>query len=292
MDELPIGPASPLVPTGDDDRYFDYCLEPYTPRRSTRGKLRGETLLWHGLEIAGATQDIEACLRAIQEHAGRDATVFGAKRIGEHLSWELYFYDPQKEEPRVRAGAVARAVEPWLSIVPVVRESVPYFMFSFNLTPEMRRGDRVESVNLYLAEPVGHAGRSYCQTERALELENTYHFFHPKRDVREVLYRIRSSVFVDWSVHDVSRVLVPELFNCNRVCVAKKRHADAVYYSGIDVDQLAWFLHRYDWPERTQRFVADHAAKLDHLRFDVGIDYVVDPKGSIVASKTSYYSTL
>jgi hypothetical protein len=58
------------------------------------------------------------------------------------------------------------------------------------------------------------------------------------------------------------------------------------------VDQLAWFLHRYDWPERTQRFVADHAAKLDHLRFDVGIDYVVDPKGSIVASKTSYYSTL
>ena len=41
-----------------------------------------------------------------------------------------------------------------------------------------------------------------------------------------------------------------------------------------------------------RRFVAEHAERLDHLRFDVGLDYLTDASGTIVMPKSSYYSTL
>ncbi|HEY3500057.1 MAG TPA: hypothetical protein VGK73_35450, partial [Polyangiaceae bacterium] len=263
MDPVPVS-TSPLVPASETDRYFDYCLEPYTPRANPSGKWRGESLLWQSLEVAGASAPVAECLRAIQRHAGRDATVFGVKWAEGKLSWELYFYDPQKRDARVRVESIARVLAERFPFTTTVRESVPYFMFSFNLAPSLRTGDRIEALNLYLAEPVGQAGRSYRQTAASHELENTYHFFHPKRDVREVLYRIKSSSFVDFGVLDVGKVLFPELVTCNRVCVSKKRTADALYYSGIGVEQLAWFLRRFGWPAEISSFIEAEAPRLDH----------------------------
>ncbi len=280
-----------MVPTTPGDRYFDYCLQPYEPRCSPVGKLRGETLLWHSFDVAGASDTVRAATRGLQKHAGSDATVWGVKHAAGALWWELYLYDPQKEDPRVTVGSVTRALAPWLQLVPAVRESIPYFMFSFDLRPGWGPGHAVDALNVYLAEPVGQAGRSYAVRERALELENVYHFFHPKLEIREVLARIRSSTFVDFSAIDVGRVLFPELLSCRRICVAKKRRSDAVYYSGIDVDQLLWFLRRFGYPPAIVDFVDGHRASLDHLRFDVGVDYAAAGDGIDVA-KTGFYSTV
>jgi hypothetical protein len=280
-----------LVPTTPEDRYFDYCLQAYEPRCSPVGKLRGESLLWHSFEVAGASETVRAATRGLQAHAGRDATVWGVKHAAGALWWELYFYDPQKEDPRVTVGSVTQALEPWLHLAPRMRESVPYFMFSFDLRPEWGAGHAVDALNVYLAEPVGQAGRSYVLRESGLELDNLYHFFHPKLEIREVLARIRSSTFVDFSAIDVGRVLLPELLSCRRICVAKKRRSDAVYYSGIDVDQLLWFLRRFHHPASIVDFVAGHRSRLDHLRFDVGIDYTAGRDGIEVA-KTGFYSTV
>lgn len=282
----------PLVASTDEDRYFDYCLQPYDPLRDPRGKLRSESLLWNSLDVAGAPPALDEVLRAIQRTAGRDMTVVGVKHQGGRLWWELYFYDRLKEDPAVRAASIINAVAPWFRIVPGPRETVPYFMFSFDVHPETAEGGSVEVVNLYLPYYEVQGGRSYKLSADRLEMDNVYRFLHPKTEIRQIVHDIQQSVFVDYTRVSLSRVLLPELIDCNRICVAKKRFADAVYYSGIDVGQLLFFLRTFGYPAPITAFVAASRARLDHLRFDVGIDYTMRPDGSLVMTKSSYYCTL
>lgn len=291
MSTLRPGRRDPEVPTSAHDRYFDYCLQPYEPLRSPVGKLRGESLLWASLDAVNGTSFVDEAISALAAHAGRDATVWGVKHDAGRIWLELYLYDPTKESPRVTVSEVARALAPWLDIRPKVSEQTPYFMFSLDVAPSWDAPREVDAINLYFAEPVGQAGRSYVVREGDAELDNYYHFFHPKRDVREVLARIRSSLFVDFREHDLARVLLPELVDCRRVCVAKKRRADAIYYSGIDVDQLLWFLRRWSYPASIVEFATRNRARLDHLRFDVGLDYLARD-GAVAIRKTGFYSTV
>jgi hypothetical protein len=284
--------ARPLVPATDEDRFFDYCLQPYDPLRDPRGKLRSECLLWNSLDVAAAPPSLDAALSAVQRTAGRDLTVIGVKHQAGRLWWELYFYDRLKEDPAVRAASIIDTVAPWFRVVPRPRETVPYFMFSFDLQPETAAGGSVDVVNLYLPYYEVQGGRSYKLSGDRLEMDNVYRFLHPKTEIRHILHEIRQSVFVDFTRVQLSRVLWPELIDCNRICVAKKRFADAVYYSGIDVGQLLFFLRALDYPAEIQAFVATQRAQLDHLRFDVGIDYTMQPDGSIVMTKSSYYCIL
>jgi hypothetical protein len=281
-----------LVYTSDDGRFFDYCLQPYDPIRDPHGKLRSESLLWNSLDVAAAPPAVDEALRAVQARAGRDMTVVGIKHHEGRLWWELYFYDRLKEDASVRATSIIETVAPWFTIRPHPRETVPYFMFSFDLLPDTANGGTVDVVNLYLPYYEIQGGRSYKLSLDRLEMDNVYRFLHPKTEIREILHEIRQSVFVDYSRVCLSKVLLPELIDCNRICVAKKRFADAVYYSGIDVGQFLFFLRRFAYPPLIAAFVEAHCSEFDHLRFDVGIDYTMRPDGSVVMTKSSYYCTL
>jgi hypothetical protein len=284
--------ARPLVSSTDTDRFFDYCLQPYDPLRDPRGKLRSESLLWNSLDVAGASPSLDEALHAIQRSVGRDMTVFGVKHCQGRIWWELYFYDRLKEDPAVRATPILEAVAPWFRVLPRPHESVPYFMFSFDVAADTADGGTVDVVNLYLPYYEVQGGRSYKLGADRLEMDNVYRFLHPKTEIREILHEIRQSVFVDYSRVSLSQVLLPELIDCNRICVAKKRFADAVYYSGIDVGQLIFFLRRLGYPAPIREFVETHRSRLDHLRFDVGIDFTMEPDGTVTMTKSSYYGTL
>lgn len=282
------------IPSAPGDRYFDYCLQPYQPRRPPKGNLRAENLLWQSLHVSGCAESFRAPLRALQQSLGRDMTVWGTKFDGRDLWWELYVYDPRKEDPAATLDGLRRTLAPWVEMVPTPRESIPYMMVSFDLfsrTFDERRP--VSEVNLYLTGTPGHEGRSYRLEGSSAQLENTYCFMEPKRDIDRVLPLLKSSVFVDYSDPKVlSRVLIPELFGCKKVCIAKKRHRDAIYYSGIDVEMLLWFLRRFGYPPALVDFVARDRQRFEHLYFDVGIDYEQDTEGSIHYTKTSFYGTI
>ena len=55
-----------LLRTAPGDRYFDYCLEPYRPRRPTTGKLRAENLLWAALAHAGIEDAARPVIEALR----------------------------------------------------------------------------------------------------------------------------------------------------------------------------------------------------------------------------------
>ena len=298
IDPLMLRPGS-LIESGPEDRYFDYCLEPYRPRRAWRGKLRSENILWHSLAVGGVADALRPSLLAIQESLGRDMTVWGVKWDGSRLFWEVYVYDPLKEEPLATAHAISEAIRPWIQVLPAPRESIPYAMVSFDLDAVIAARGTVEELNLYLVGEVGHAGRSYKLRADApgsvgvYELENTYRFLDAKREIDHILPLIQASVFVDYTnAAMLSKVLLPELFACKKICVAKKRRADGIYFSGIAVEQLVFFLERFGYPTALLEFVKRHRERFEHLSFDVGIDYRPGADGStIVYPKTSFYGT-
>ncbi|RLB51473.1 MAG: hypothetical protein DRJ42_16765 [Deltaproteobacteria bacterium] len=281
-----------LAPATETDRYFDYCLEPYRPRRPWKGKLRSENLLFHSLTVGGAQDALTEPLRAIQGHVGRDLTVWGIKWDGAALFWELYFYDPQKEAPEATLSSITKAMAPYFTITPAIDEATPYVMASFDVRAE-NRGGSVDTVNLYLTGEEAHAGRSYSVSRGRSELENTYRFMPPKTEIDEVLSLLEASVFVDYKdPRTLSRVLIPELFACKKICVSKKRDRDAIYFSGIDVDQLLFFFERFSYPDELVGFVREQKESFEHLYFDVGVDYRRGPDGALEYPKTSYYGTL
>ncbi|MBX3184941.1 MAG: hypothetical protein KF915_20130 [Polyangiaceae bacterium] len=282
-----------LLEASATDRYFDYCLEPYRPRRPFRGKHRAENLLWHSVLHAGVKSAFQAPLRAVQEHVGRDLTVWGVKWDGRELWWELYFYDPAKESEHATLSSIAGALAPFARVLPQVSEHVPYMMVSFDLRADTFARGEVPFVNLYLTGETAHAGRSYRVGKDSAELENTYRFMEPKRHVDDVLSLVKSSLFTSFTEPQVlSQVLIPELFACKKVCVSKKRQTDAVYFSGIDVSQLLWFMRRFSYPAPLVQFLERHQASYEHLYFDVGVDYRIGPSGGVEYPKTSYYGVL
>lgn len=286
-------PTFPLLPSTENDRYFDYCLEPYRPRRPWHGKLRGENLFWHSLQVGGCRDALSPPLRALQASLGPDMTVWGVKHDGKALFWELYFYDPQKEDKAARIESISATLAPWWRFAPSIAESVPYMMASFDFSASVEQTKRIDEWNLYLTGERHHAGRSYKARADRVELENTYRFFEAKRESEQVLALLQSSMFIDYTAPAVlSKVLIPELFACKKICVAKKRTCDAIYYSGISIEQLVWFLKKFSYPPELLAFVEHHQERFEHLFFDVGLDYMMDASGEIVYPKTSYYGTL
>ena len=85
----------------------------------------------------------------------------------------------------------------------------------------------------------------------------------------------------------VSRIL-DGIRDCRTICVANKQTHDCVYFSGVNVDQLLWFLNRFSYPEPIRSFIADNRSNLDHLLFDVGFDYRMDGT-SLAVLKSGYY---
>lgn len=273
------------------DPALNYCLWNYAPAAPAEDKFRAANLLWHSFEVAGLDERAFAILDAIREAIGPFRTVFGVKLLPHGLAWELYFYDYARQGRAVSATRVLEAIAPWVASPVRVNENLPYFMFSLDLDARIAAGEQpLDVVHLYVGNPhsLVSSGIAYGVRERTTTLENFYFFFDAQAQQREVEDKISCSAYYDTTTLPLERILLPELKDCQTICVANKQTHDCVYFSGIVVDQLLFFLDWLRYPEAIVAFVREHRARLDHLRFDVGFDYRVED-GRLVVLKSGYY---
>jgi hypothetical protein len=85
--------------------------------------------------------------------------------------------------------------------------------------------------------------------------------------------------------------LRPELLDCEVIVVANKKFHDGIYFSRVKIDPLIEFLDRERFPDSLVGFVKRYRADLDHMLYDVGIDYVVE-QGVVKILKTAFYGLL
>jgi len=281
----------PLEATTGQDRFFDFCMWEYRPKVPHANKFRSANLLMHSFDALGVDGRGDEVIRRIREAIGEGRTVWGIKNSPGGISWEFYFYDYRRRDRTVSVARVLDALRPMVPSGIAVNDSMHYFMFSIDIDGALLSGKRpLDEVHLYIGN-VGSAvssGISYSATAQGMSLENFYFFFDAEKQMDEIVTKVVCSAFMDSSRVPVDQVLWPELRNCKIIVVANKKQHDGVYFSGITIDQLIFFLTRMNYPETLVSFIKHNRAMLDHLQYDVGFDYRMEG-GALSILKSCYY---
>lgn len=310
---LAVRPEEPADP---DEVLRDYVLAPYPPRRDPRGGLRAVNLLVESFALAGLEARGVAVIDRLRAQLGPGRTVWGVKyrrgavaspsSIGScpdgaptqddqagALSWELYVYDPDRERAEATVDAVGAALAGVVE-VPGLDRPIAHHMWSLELDAGALAGRGPGRLTVYVngADRAG-ASRSYTLDGRGPALANLYTFHDPRTQPRAILERVRTSVHLGAPPDGVAAVIWPGLHRCRRLCVANKRHADGLYFSGVDTDQLAHFLARLDWPAALRAHVDGRRHRYAHLAWDVGFDFTIGdrPGAPPRIDKSAVYAT-
>jgi hypothetical protein len=278
--------------TTEQDVFYDYCLWGYQPVAPHAGKLRSVNLLAHSFEVAGINPRAFELIPALRAGIGQSRTVWGVKRRGETLSWEFYFYDYRRRERERSITRVLEILRPFVGCEVRADERRPYFMFSLDIDDALLTGSRqLGEVHMYVGNVGSTVSSGICYELTpggGSRLENFYFFFDARRQLKEITGKVACSAYLDATRLDLNRILWPELCDCRVIVVANKQHSDGIYFSGIGVDQLLFFLERMRYPAALRAFVEEHRHLLDHLTYDVGIDYRMEGD-ELVYLKSAYY---
>jgi len=276
----------------NSDHFFDYCLNKYIPEKDFLNKYISSNLFFHSIYSSQYSENLSKFTTALREKIGRNKTVWGVKNINSKISWEFYFYNQHKNNPQVLASEILPILERFFQCPISIDETNPYFMFSFNISDISIKTKAIGELNLYVTDLQNDipAGISYTYSSQGKKLGNHYRFYDPitqKKLLTEDL--LKSEPFLNNSI-SIEEILLPELINCNKICLAEKQNVNSIYFSGIVIDSFTSFLKAFNYNIQTINFLKDNYNHLDHLKFDVGYDYTIkDNKIQIV--KSSYYGT-
>ncbi|EAR60228.1 hypothetical protein [Neptuniibacter caesariensis] len=275
------------------DPLLDYCLWPYEPESELSGKQRSINLLLASFDAADLGEEAIALIHAIRDLMGRDRTVWGVKQVDGALSWEFYFYDYERLERRNSIKRLLTGMPERLSSNLNYSEDSPYFMFSIDLTADQFSKGRakLDEVNIYVGNDGSNvsSGLCYSLTSSGLSLSNLYYFYDTRAEREDIRAKIASSAHLDLRKLRFERILIPELADCQTTVVANKKSNEGIYFSRIKVDQLIWFLEHMGYPASILSYANEARSELNHLLYDVGLDYRMLSDGSIDILKTSYY---
>ncbi len=276
----------------NQDLFYNYCLWEYRPLVPWENKFRSVNLLFHSFEMAGVDERMFALVQAIRREIGMSMTVWGLKHFQGKIGWEFYFYDYRRRQRERSMSKVLKALEPFIGGCNVrVNENHHYFMFSIDINNDLVSGSRsLDEIHMYIGNPGStvSSGICYSLTGDKARLENFYFFFDPQRQRDEVIAKICCSAQVGAAFIDIDRILWPELRECKTICLANKQQSDCIYFSGINVDQLIFFLKALQYPGELCAFVEENRSRLDHLQYDVGFDYRMEGD-LLIIEKSGYY---
>jgi hypothetical protein len=286
--------AGALERTTPHDRYADYCLWDYQPVAPPAGKLRCANLLWRAIDATGSGAHLKAACEALREELGPFRTVFGVKKIADRLSFEFYFYDYGRLERDVSITRVLEILSPFVDCPLHYSEGRPYFMFSIDLDNDVASRRRpLDVINVYVGNPGSSVSSGICYelSNVDLRLANFYFFFDARKEMEDIVAKVSCSAHHDLRGLPVSGILRPELLDCGVIVVANKKLHDGIYFSRIKIDPLVGFLEREGFPAALVDFAKEYRNGLDHMLYDVGIDYVVE-HGAVRVLKSAFYGLL
>lgn len=286
--------ANLLERTTPQDRYADFCLWDYQPVAPPVGKLRSANLLWEAIDAAGPGSHLRAACAALRDALGPFQTVFGIKKVGSRLSFEFYFYDYARLARQVSITRVLAILGPLIRCPLKPLERRPYFMFSLDLDEQIAAGQRpLDTINLYIGNPGSNVSSGICYeySHAGLRLANFYFFFDARKEMNDVTAKIGCSVHQDLQDLPFDQILPMDLRHCATIVVANKRVTDGVYFSRIGIDPLIDFLERQEFPAALVSLARQHRGDLDHMLYDVGIDYVCK-NGAMTVTKSAFYGLL
>lgn len=273
------------------DELFDFCLWQYPHQHSTQDKFKSINLLFNSFQTAQLDNKAVKFCHDIRSSIGTDKTVWGVKNLAGKISWELYFYDYERLERNVSISQLIDTINPYASCPLPYDETTPYFMFSLDLDEKLISKQRnIDEINIYIGNPstAVSSGICYSLTKEGLKLSNLYYFFDRKEHWEDIINKTACSAHLSLTQLTIEELLWPEIIECETIVVANKKNNDGLYFSRINIDQLIGFLKRCNYPYGIINFVEKNRNNLDHMLYDVGIDYIMK-NGKVEIVKSAYY---
>lgn len=277
--------------TTSKDLYHDFCLWPYSPPASPNNKFRSISQLFNSFYHMGLDDRYYDLIETIRQGMGEFQTVWGAKLLDNDMRWELYFYDYRRRERERSMTRLLDIIRPFIKCDVPVNENLHYFMFSIDLHAGSFDGaGELDEIHMYIGNPGSTVSSGICYSLKKNEtrLENFYFFFDAKKETEDIIAKTGCSGYVDFTTTGIDQVILPELKRCKVIVVANKQANDSIYFSGINIDQLIFFLKRMSYPDPVIYFAENNRGMLDHLLYDVGFDYRMEGQ-ELVILKSGYY---
>lgn len=274
-----------------DERLMNYCLREYEPKATSAGKFKSSNLLFQTFVDSPLNERLFRLVQLIRSAFGESNTVWGAKWDGNRLRWEFYFYDYRRRQRQRSISLFIKAISSLAGCSIAINENLHYFMFSIDIDNQLLAGYKsLNEIHMYMGNVLSKGGSGICYslTEEGKRLENFYFFLDAKKEIDAIIAKICFSALVDLEKKDVATILWPELAQCNTICIANKQQNDCIYFSGITVNQLLFFLNRLNYPSEIISYIDVNKAHLDYLLYDVGFDYRMDGN-KLVIGKSGYY---
>ena len=274
------------------DKFKDFCLWEYSPLCNVEGKIRSINLLQQSFKASNANSEkaLRLCHK-IRQELGANQTVWGVKFAHGKISWELYFYDYDRLERKASVERVIEILKPEINCPLQFDNDKPYFMFSIDLTEQIiNETSNLDEINIYIGNPskAVSSGISYTLNNQGLKLGNLYYFYDRQEHWDDIVGKLACSAHINLSHLALKSLLWPELTDCQTIVVANKKNNDGLYFSRINIDQLIQFLNKCHYPQAIIEHAEKNRDQLDHMLYDVGIDYVMED-GNINILKSAYY---
>jgi hypothetical protein len=312
--------AAPEEPADPDQVLRDYVLAPYPPLAPITGGLAAVNLLVESFAVAGVEAAGAAVLGRLRAQLGAGRVVWGVKLNprglsaeppaipaapgsslpprrepgrGAALAWEFYVYDPGNQRAEATPAAVLAALDGVVAAPTPPRAPIAAHMWSLALdaTTLIDRGTPTLTLYTSGADTPG-ASRSYTiEPDGTPTLANLYTFHDPRREPHAILARLAASVHLGGDPRGAAAVIEPGLQRCRRLCVANKRHADGLYFAGVDTDRTVQFLLRHDWPAPLTALLDARRAAFAHLAWDLAVDVHAGAEGAPVLTRTAIHAT-
>ena len=225
------------------------------------------------LDVLGVSK-LRRMAVALRNRFGQHTTLWGAKvpnREGSVVEFELYWSIDGDSAAVQLPTEVAKTLRSWidmessgcdLSMLDELVRRDALSMFSIDIDASALESGKVSKINVYLEYPNGAAyfrSRAYeCSRNNRFELSNVYTGFeiehdnvvdaHAKSSVHYPYNALKSYADCILKRPDLSSNFLSNLYPIRplMICHATKSFPsrDGMYFSGIDVDQLLFFLSR------------------------------------------------
>lgn len=271
--------------------FFDYCHEPYVPVKDIRNHWLSADLWNHCLEQEEMQPFLMDITSTIQDAIGTNNTVWGIKFKQRSFSYELYFYNVHKRDPRITVSHIFKALRTHFKITlkEQLIEKLPYFMFSIDLDRRTWIAKKIFSINIYLT------GRMHISQGISMRIdsdggrfENFYDFYSPANEREALLHRLRHCG-APQSAHP-TMLWDPYWRHCHKVCIANKKSGPGIYFSRVSLRLLIQFLEYFNYPSHVISLIKIKKRFLDHMLYDIAFD-CCGQGAKLAYNKSSFYGT-
>jgi len=224
-----------------------------------------------------------------------DKLLWSIKNINNNIEWELYF-----QRNLVNLHNSKEKLKKYFDFPISHLESINHFIWSVNINDFS-----FKEINLYTlfdAEKFGdylHFG-AFSYSYDGINYEHQSNYYAWKESLKNI-NRIKDNIyssFFGFNGKNMEDIIIPEFLEWYKndvskhgIWISNKKYCDSIYYQSLNVDMLIIFLKKFNYPQNQIGFLEDNKNNLDHLLYDVAIDYKVENKKFKII-KTGYYGTI